>query len=305
MSKLSALQHLGLAFESVFGTKVVPTFFVPVNSVKPEDDIKKIYDEGRRANLSKLFQVYDGVTSSKVDISMNAHADAVGYFLKAILGAATVTGTTPNFTHTFKVVNAMPLSTTLSFFNGVAERAYAGSMITDLSFKFDNEGILSMDAKYIGQKSAVVTTTTPTYSAIAPFLGYQTTLTIGGSANTNVVGGEINIKRDAKLLYTSNNSATASKASSGRIEVSGKFTFDVEDESELNMLGSADAPIVLTFTQNTNLMLTFTFTLADIKKASIDSSQEFVRCDVEFDAIYNATDGGMCQIVLKNAIATY
>lgn len=305
MAKLSALQHFGLAFETVFGTKVVPTVWIPVNSVKPEDDVKKINDEGRRANLTKLHQVYDGVTSSKVDISINAYADAIGYFLKAIIGQPVTTGVNPNYTHTFKIVNAMAPSTTLSYYNGAAEHAYGGSMITDVSFKFDSEGILAMDAKYIGQKSAVVTTTVPVYSTVAPFIGHQASLTVGGAANTNLVGGEINIKRDAKLLYGANNSQSPNKASSGRIEMSGKLTFDVEDEAELNLLGAADTAISLIFTQTANLNVEFKFTVADITKASIDTSQEFVRVDLDFEAIYNATDAGMGQVILKNAVATY
>jgi len=305
MTKLAALQHMGLAFETTFGTKVIPTFWVPVNSVKPEDDVKKINDEGRRGNLSKVFNVYDGVTSSKVDISMDAYPDAIGYFLKGILGQDVVTGTTPNFIHPFKVVNAMAPSATLSYFNGVVEHGYGGSMITDLAFKWDTEGLLAMDAKFIGQKSAVVTTTIPVYSTVVPFLGYQASLTVGGASNTNVVGGEITLKRDCKLLFGANNSQAATKASSGRIEITGKLTFDVEDETELALLGAADVPIVLTFTQSTGVVLTFQFSLADIRKASIDTSQEFVRCDLEFDAYYNATDGGNCTITLKNAIATY
>ncbi len=305
MTKLAALQHLGFAFETVYGTKVVPTFWVPVNSVKPQDDVKKINDEGRRANLAKVFQVYDGVTSSSVDISCDAYADAVGYFLKGIFGQDVVTGSSPGWIHTFKIVNAMPPSLTLSYFNGVAEHGYGGSLISDLSFKFDTEGLLTMDAKYIGLKSAVVSTTTATYTTVAPHLGYTGSLTVNAVANLNLVGGEINIKRDCKLLYGANNSAAPSKASAGRIEISGKLTFDIEDEAEMNLLGAADIPIVLTFTQGVNVALTFTFNMCDIKKASIDTSQEFVRCDLEFDAYYNTTDAGNATIVVKSPVAVY
>ena len=306
MTKLSALQHLGLAFETTFGTKVTPAVWVPVNSVKPVDDIKKINDEGRRANLTKIFQVYDGVQSGKVDISLDAYPDAIGYFLKGIFGQDTPTGTNPNYVHTFKLVNAMGPSTTLSYFNGVAEHAYGGSMMTDLSFKFDTEGVLSMDAKYTGIMGTVVTTTVPVYSTVLPFLGYQATLLVNAIGNTNLVGGEVTIKRDVKLLYGASASTAPSKASSGRVQVSGKLTFDIENETaEYNLFGGADVPIVLTFTQNVNSSIAFQFTLADITKANIDSSQEFVRVDLEFEAYYNATDAGPCTIILKNAVATY
>jgi hypothetical protein len=305
MTKLSALQHLGLAFETTFGTKVTPTVWVPVNSCKPVDDIKKINDEGRRANLTKIFNVYDGVQSGKVDIGMDAYPDAVGYFLKAILGQDTVTGSGP-YTHKFTLVNAAGPSSTLSFYNGVAEHAYAGAMITDVSFKFDTEGVMSCDAKYTGILGTVVTTTVPVYSTALPFMGYQASLLVNSLANTNLVAGEVTIKRDVKLLYGANASTAPTKASSGRVQVSGKLTFDIENETaEYNLFGGADVPLVLTFTQSANVSLAFQFTLADITKANIDSSQEFVRVDMEFDAYYNAIDVGPCTITLKNAVATY
>lgn len=305
MTKLSALQHLGLAFETTWGTKVTPIIWVPINSCKPVDDIKKINDEGRRANLTKIFNVYDGVQSGKVDIGMDAYPDAIGYFLKAILGQDTVTGSGP-YTHVFKLVNAVGPSSTLSYYNGVAEHAYAGAQITDLSFKFDTEGVMSCDAKYTGIMGTVVTTTTPAYSTALPFMGYQASLLVNSVANTNLVAGEVTIKRDVKLLFGANASTAPTKASSGRVQVTGKLTFDIENETaEYNLFGGADVPIVLTLTQSANVSLAFQFSLADITKANIDSSQDFVRVDMEFDAYYNATDAGPCTITLKNAVATY
>jgi hypothetical protein len=225
--------------------------------------------------------------------------------LKAILGQDTVTGSGP-YTHKFTLVNAAGPSSTLSFYNGVAEHAYAGAMITDVSFKFDTEGVMSCDAKYTGILGTVVTTTVPVYSTALPFMGYQASLLVNSLANTNLVAGEVTIKRDVKLLYGANASTAPTKASSGRVQVSGKLTFDIENETaEYNLFGGADVPLVLTFTQSANVSLAFQFTLADITKANIDSSQEFVRVDMEFDAYYNAIDVGPCTITLKNAVATY
>lgn len=304
MAKLSALQHLGLAFESAYGTATTPTVWIPTTSVKPEDEIKKIQDEGRRANLSKVFNVYDGVTSSKVDVDFECYPDAIGYLLKAILGQPTTTGT-GNYTHTFKIVNALAPSLTLSYFNGIAEHAHAGSVINDLQFKFDTEGVVNASAKFIGMKSSVVATTTPSYSTIAPFMGWGTTLSIGGTSNSNVVGGEVTLKREAKLLYGANNSQAPNKYSSGRIELTGKLTFDVESENELNLLGGADTSLALTFNKDANTQMIVSCNTVDISKAIVDTSQEFVRVDLEFTALYNTTDAGIVTVTLKNAVASY
>jgi hypothetical protein len=43
----------------------------------------------------------------------------------------------------------------------------------------------------------------------------------------------------------------------------------------------------------------------DITKAVVDRSQEFIRVDMEYKALYNTTDGGMTKITLKNGVTTY
>lgn len=47
MAKISALGHVGVSLESTFGTAVVPTLYIPYNTIKVEDDIKKVVDDGR------------------------------------------------------------------------------------------------------------------------------------------------------------------------------------------------------------------------------------------------------------------
>lgn len=306
MAKLSALQHLGLAYETTYGTGIAPTFFFPLNSVKHEDSIKKINDEGRRANLSKVFAVYDSVTSSTLDLELMVYPDAIGYLLKMILGQDTPTGTSPNYTHPFKLVNTLAPSATLSYYNGLAQHQIAGAIMSELSFKVDTESALTASAKFVGQKSTQITTVTPTFTTVNPFMGWQSSLTIGGTNNTNLVGAQINLKREAKLLYGANNSQTPNQYSTGRLDVTGKLTFDVNDEAELALLGTTpDKAIVLTLTQDANTSLAFQFTLPDITKANADTSQEFVRVDLDFTAQYNTTDAGPCLITLKNQVASY
>ena len=304
MSKLSALQHLGLAYETAYGTAVVPSFWLPVSSAKPQDEIKKIADEGRRANLSKTFAVYDGVTSSTFDVEFDCYPDAIGYLLKAIMGQDVVTGSAPYF-HKFQVVNALAPSLTLSYFNGIAEHAYAGSVLSELSLKFDTESVVTATGKFDGIKGAPVATTTPSFSPINAFMGWGSSLKIGGASNTNMVGGEIDIKREVKLLYGANNSQSPNKFSSGRIDMTGKFTFDVEDEAELALLGSGLQTLDFILSQDANHSLEFSFSAAHIDKATIDTSQEFVRVDLEFSTVYNVTDAGIATISLKNSVASY
>lgn len=305
MSRLSALGHIGLAFETTYGTAVAPTVFIPYDTVKAEDDIKKVVDEARRAVLTKDFGVYNTTRQGKVEIDANVYPEILGYFLKGILGGYAVTGTGP-YTHTFTVANTLPPSFTISDYNSMTERQYAGAVISELGLKFDTENLMKLNAKFESKASVTTTTNTPTFSVTDPFRGFQATLKIGGSSNLNMVGGEVTIKRDVALLFTANNTQDPSKFSAGRIELTGKLTFDVEDETELNYYLQGTQPsLQFTFTRDANTSLDITCSKVDFTKATVDRGQEYVRVDAEFRALYNTTDNGMTKIQLKNSITTY
>jgi hypothetical protein len=305
MSKISALGHVGVAMESVFGTALAPTLYIPYNTIKVEDDIKKVTDDGRRGVLTKDFAVYNTTKSGQVEIDAMAYPDTLGFFLKAIFGQDTVTGSAP-YSHKFTVSNALCPSITVQDYNAMTERQYAGALVQEVGLKFDSEKEISMTTKMISKASVVTTTTTPAMSSTKPFLGFTAALKIGGTANLNMVGGEVTVKREAKLIFGANNSQDPSKYVTSRIEADGKITFDVEDETELMLYLNGTQPTLdILFTQDTNTSLDLSFGKIDVTKATVDRSQELVRVDLSFKALYNATDNGMATVTLKNAVASY
>lgn len=306
MAKLSALGHIGLAFETAYGTGISPVVYVPYKSVKVDDVIKKVTDDGYRSVLSKDFNVFNVARSGTVDIDTDVYPTLVGYFLKGILGQDSVTGSASPYTHTFKLVNALAPSLTLSDYNAITERQYKGAVMSDLSFKFDTESVLELQAKFLSFASATVTSTTPTISTEKPFLGFNLTATLNGTVNQNVVGGSIDIKREAKLIFGANNTLDPTKAATGRVEITGKLTLDVEDETELQLyLGGSQPALILDFALDSNTDLKFSFGKVDLTKAVVDRSQEFIRLDIDFRALYNTTDNGNVTVTLKNSVATY
>lgn len=306
MAKISALGHVGVSLESTFGTAVVPTLYIPYNTIKVEDDIKKVVDDGRRANLTKDFASYNTTMSGQVDIDSLAYPDILGIFLKAIFGQDQVTGASSPYTHKFTVSNALCPSVTVQDYNAITERQYTGGLVREVGLKFDSEKELSLSAKMITKASATATQTNPTVSTTTPFLGYTATLKIGGTSNLNMVGGEVTVKREAQLIFGANNSQQASKYVTARIEAEGKLNFIVEDETELLLYLNGTQPTLdILFTQNANTSLDLSFGKIDVTKAVLDRSGEMVKCDLSFKALYNATDAGMATFTLKNAVATY
>lgn len=306
MSKISALGHVGVAMETTYGTAVAPVYYVPFNSIKVEDDIRKVVDDGKRGVLTKDFNSYDGAKSGTVEIDSMAYPDVLGFFLKAIFGQDQITGAASPYTHKFTVSNALCPSITIQDYNAITERQYAGALVQELGFKFDSAKELSMTAKMISKASVTTTQTNPTVSTTNPFLGYTATMKIGGTANLNMIGGEVTVKREAQLIFSANNTQQPTKYVTARIEAEGKLTFDVEDETEfLLYLNNTKPSLDILFTQDANTSLDLSFGKIDVTKATLDRSQETVRCDLSFKALYNATDVGMATFTLKNSVASY
>jgi hypothetical protein len=309
VAKLTALGYFGIAKETTYGTAVAPSLFIPYDSIKVEDDLRKSTDEGRRGVLSKEFAVYNTTRLSKIDLETLAYPDTIGHFLLGILGKDTVTGVAVPYTHKFQILDGAASSYTLADYNVIAgtnERRYPGGVIDEVGFKFDDDGNMKVSTKFQSKISTLVAKSTPTQNVLTPFQGWMSNLTLGGVTNADILGGEVSIKRQNELLFAGNATQDPTRAINGRIEISGKLTFDVNDESEyLTFLNGTQQSIQVAFTVSANQSLTFLFTKTDVTKATVDRGSEYVRVDLEFKALYNTTDAGLCQITLINSVATY
>jgi len=91
MTQLSRLAILGIAKESVAGTYVAPTAYLPFTKADYEDMYAAIKDESFRANDSVLQGLYQGGAEADWSIDMMAYPDVTGHFLRAVIGPDTVT----------------------------------------------------------------------------------------------------------------------------------------------------------------------------------------------------------------------
>ena len=305
MPKLSALTHLGYAKETIWGTPVAATKWIPVKNPKPEDVTKFIDDKGLRGAMADLYATYQGLGNGTYGWDGDFYPDLCPFLFLMLFGQDTVTGTT-NYTHKFQLAAAQPPSHTLSDFNGINERQFAGAMLEQLDLKFAVDGGLEYSAKTSSKLSAAATTTTPTYGTIPPLLGWQGALTIAGAANTDLIGFDMSIKRKPNIITTAQNTQAPKGIILGPMSVTGKMTFAVEDDTELtNYLNNTQPAVLLTLTQNVNVVLTLQMSKCALKKAAYARSKDYVELDMNYEAIYNVTDGGPMLAQVLNQVATY
>jgi hypothetical protein len=319
----SVRSYLGIAKEATKGTAVAPTDFIPVakDSLKPQDMVDALYDQGLRGSNVLNYNYIPGRKHSTLDFGGAVFADTVGYGLAGIMGACATTGASAPFTHTISLLNSLtsgtdtqPISYTLTDFYAVSVRSYPGCQFSDFSLKFNADGMLEYDTKTTGFPSAVVSDPTPTFSTVLPTPVWRGTVSIGGSAVSNAMSGNIDMKRPVTPIYGISNTQNPFSVFLGPLEVTGKITFIMETDAQLtNFLSDTQPAIVLNWAYGAGaaaVQIQATITKGAYTAAVIERGEDFVQVTVDLNAQANTTDdgasGGFAPIkwVLQNAKAS-
>ena len=314
--------YIGIAKETTKGTAVTtPTAYIPViaNTVKPQDIYTPLYDEGLRGSLVKNYNYLQGRIHSTFDFGGAAFADTIIYPLAGVLGEDVVSGSAP-YVHTLALKNsataaadAQPSAYTIVDFYGANVRSWTGHQFHDFSLKWNADGLLEYDAKSTGWQSATVSTPTPSFSTVLPSVVWTGTVTVAGTTISNSTQGNIDLKRPVTPIYGISNVQTPYQVFLGALEVTGKATFLMENDTQLtNYLTNTQPALVFNWTTGTGATQTSiqaTMTKGAYTLAVIERSKDFVEVLVDFNAQGNLTDAGTVgyspiKWVIKNAVTT-
>jgi hypothetical protein len=301
----SVRSYLGIAKEVTKGTAVQPTDFIPVmvDSLKPVDVIDPLYDTGLRGSMVTNYNYIPGRTRSTFDFGGHVFADTIGYPIAGIMGSVATAGASAPYTHTVSLLNsaatgadAQPISYTLTDFYAADVRAYAGIQFHDFSLKFNADGMLEYDAKGTGWASASASTPTPSFSTVLPTPVWRGTVSIGGSAVSYTIEGNLDLKRSVTPIYGISSTQNPYQVFLGALEVTGKLNFVMENNTELTRyLTNTQPAIVLNWNYGSGaseLQLQATITKGAYVAAAIERGQDFVTISVDINGQANTTDAG-------------
>lgn len=314
---------LGIAKEPSHAAGVAPTAtdpvdFIPVNSLAPFDNIKYLDDENWRGSMVKTYGTTQGPIHAEFEFGGTVYPDTIGYAVAGVLGDVVKSGATAPYTYAVSTLNSgngQTTSYTLTDYNAVNERQFAGCQFGSVGFKFNADGLLEYTAMAQGFKSATKTpVATPSYSAVTQMPVWEGSTSINGSAALNLSEGEINIKRDLTPIFTVNNSQDPYQIFQGAVEVDGSLMLVMEDDTQLTYyLNNTQPALDIDFTQGTGATLTqikFHLTKCAFEVAKVTRSKDYVELSVNFKGIANTTDAGASggyspiKVTLQNAKAT-
>jgi hypothetical protein len=216
-------------------------------------------------------------------------------------------------THTFKqsATTAKP-TYSLTEYNAFEDWGYPGCMLSDVSIKVDPKAICTIDAKFTGWIPTVQAGITPTFSEPAPLLGWQFGMTNAGASSTRGLTYQMDLKRPTEAIHASNGSQQPREVFSGVLDADVTYSAIYENDTDYNLYLQAlqGNPTSMTLTQPVGAgvdaggcSLTLTSTVPGWSKGKPDISGTYAKADFTINGIYNGTDGGSVQAVLKNFVS--
>lgn len=315
----SALSYVGIAKETVKGTGVAATAFIPLTVITTHDVQSYLEDTAMRGAMVTNYGEIAGVNHSEFDLGGPVYADTIGWAVAGVLGDVTSTGSAP-VTHAVAVKNStdgQPTSYTLTDFygyTGTHSRQYAGMQFSDLNFKFQGDGLLEWTGKASGFVSTLVAKPTQSFTTVTATPAWEGTVTIGGAGSLILESGEVDIKRPVTAIQTVDGSQAPYKMWAGPVSVDGKLTVIVEDDAELiRYLTNTQPSLSIAFAHGagaTQAGVTLYATKCAYTDGQKNLGKDYVTLDITFSCVANTTDVGAsggyspCKVSVINQIAS-
>ncbi|MEV4438519.1 phage tail tube protein [Streptomyces sp. NPDC049577] len=214
-------------------------------------------------------------------------------------------------THTFKQSTSVAKPTYSLVDHAVYEAwGYPGCMLSEVGFKIDPKGMATLDAKLTGWIGSVQTgLPAPTFTAVQPMLGWQWAMTNAGGSSTRGLSYDLTLKRDIDAIHASNGTQQPREVFTGVLDADIKYKAIYENDTDYNQYLQAlqTSPTSAVLTQPVTAggaSLTLTTTQPGWSKGGYDKGGTYVTADFEISGIYNTTDSGAIQAVLKNWVTS-
>jgi hypothetical protein len=211
--------------------------------------------------------------------------------------------------HSFKQnPTAAKATYSISVYDTTATLGYTSAALSDLGIKVDSKGALLLTTKWTTMPGATQSTLTPTFTQLAPLLGWQWSMVNAGATSTRGISYDVTIKRTVEAIHAADGLQSPREIFQGALEVSGSYKAIFENQTDLNLyLNYTQTPTVATFTQPITAGGS-TFAIAMSKSGWVKGTRElssaYVQASFSLEGVYNATDGGAVAATFTNFQST-
>jgi hypothetical protein len=237
---IADLGYVGYAKETVEGTAVAPSIFLPARSVSfsdANDYIIPAQIRGNRDDAVAMPAPFPVTGSMELDLI----SDGIGYLLKSAFAASVATSAYAGggYSHVFTPGNVSPTFTFETSAADILIMRYMGVRVNTMELKAAFGEIVSASFGLDGidrVKQATPTADTFPDSSLTPFHFNTTQVKVAGATNANVKDFSINLNNNVSHIGTLRASRAYKRVAMGARKMSGKMTFDLQDTAEYDRL---------------------------------------------------------------------
>lgn len=308
-----ARAQLALAYETVYGTPPVSGYRrMPFASTTLGAEQPLLSPELLGYGRDPLAPIRDAIAVDG-NVVIPIDAEGIGFWLKALLGQPTSTGTTPR-THTFQsggwTLPSMAIEKQLDQIPAFA--MYSGAVADTLSFTMQRSGLLTANVGLIarGENIAGVTaagTPTDLTLPLQRFSNFQGAISRNGSALAMIQEAQFNYSNNLDRIETIRSDGLIEGADPSMASLTGSLTARFADLVLVNQALAGDpCEIAVSWQISANASLIFTAHAVYLPRPRVQiEGPQGVEVQFDFQAARAASPARMCTAVLVNAINTY
>lgn len=237
------LAHIGLGKETTYGTAVPANDYIRFASESINEEIEQVISENIMGVVDEGVS-FEGQHDISGDISFDVYPNVVGHLLRAAFGAPVTTSLgTGVYQHVFTPVQAnfsnvcaLPPYTLEIHRDFEQAFQYAGAVVNDLTFSFGTDTkIMQGTAAIIARALTLIAKTTPSLEATNAFLWNQATITMDGTANTDISTLEFGVNNNLEARLTLDGTRNVSRVlRNGARTFPVSFSLELKDLTEYN-----------------------------------------------------------------------
>lgn len=280
---------------------------INIAALSDDASLVGVYEEGRDSIVGKKWM--------EASFEYDMRLDALGFWLKALLGTDTVTGTNPyNHTINLKQGDADSFTAYWKDANTTASKLeqFTGVKVQKMTIKGTAGGkfTVSVDLKGSGVH-AEVTATAPAFNKDIPLpFALVSAFTVNGTDyKSKLLDFELvleNVFDDASEFAAG--STTLPQLERTSFKVSGKFSLKYDENALTGLMADIESQtgraIVLTITSGAN-SATFNIYKAVMSDTAVDGGRGKLKKPISFVGLYDDTASKSVQAVVVNTTASY
>lgn len=320
---IGRLVNVGLAKETVRGTPVAASHWLPKSAVAFFDRVNKWASQMSYGSIGDAAQSAKVLEWAEGTIETELNDRAFGLILYAMLGTLQTTGPTDSaYTHTYSLQNDNQHdSLTITLADPDRTDQYALAMLDSLEINIVPDEMNTIVAGFKSRSGRAVAAASPSYAAFNKFLGRHTKIKLASVVGGLAAASELSIK-SMKISVAKNllvNSVVGTvwpeDIINQKFEITGEFELDLDDQTYRNLMLDNSYRAMRIQMINTDVLIgassrpTFTLDLARVHFENWEptrNNDEIVTQKVSFRALFDVTTGTVvydCSLI--NNVSSY